>query len=624
MNKILFISKESLLIKMIKSFFTNKKIECSNVEKINDQIFNFTHVLIDLPYIDVSDNEQMNTLLKAKDYGTTLIFFKDSYDIEKMNVINDYGHIFDRDLQYLDKIYNILNEKKADLETDKPLKIDESQNIESEEVEKASILKENQTKETSKDNFTIEEDVKILIADDSNAIRNFVKKILISKGYQVQAFEDGKQLIDFLELGNTADLILLDNQMPNMNGVETLQYLKSKKEFSNYPVLFLSAIKEKDTVVQALELGADDYMEKPFHNNEFLARINVHVRMELLKRSIIEKNILIEKEKEKSDQLLLNTLPKKIVEDLKTDGKTYPETFENVSVYFSDIAGFTSQSSKLEPGVLINELNEIFTEFDNIMEQNSCERIKTIGDAYLAVCGMPIPNNNHAENMMQSAIQIIEYLKNRNETNNIKWKIRIGIHSGKVTGGIVGVKKYIYDVFGDTINTASRMESNSLPMEINVSPITYNLLKDNYEFIERAPVEVKGKGKMNMYFYASETIKEQILSDGHKKTDTKKSDQKKGLRDIAHNHMNDKSYRELYEMYHAKKYKKAIELIDTYKTKNLEARHYKLFGLIYYADNNYTEAAEFWKKSLDIDPDQKELIENLNTLMKYISEKALA
>lgn len=207
-------------------------------------------------------------------------------------------------------------------------------------------------------------------------------------------------------------------------------------------------------------------------------------------------------EKEKTEELLLNTLPLKVVNDLKENGKTEPESFEDVTVYFSDIVGFTNISSKLEPKILIDELNAIFTGFDDIMEKHHCERIKTIGDAYLAVCGMPEKQEQHALKMLKAATEIKNYLADRNKASEIQWNIRIGIHSGKVVGGIVGVKKYIYDVFGDTINTTSRMESNSESMRINVSETTYQLAKNDFEFIPRDPMEIKGKGTMNMYFLA--------------------------------------------------------------------------------------------------------------------------
>ena len=221
-------------------------------------------------------------------------------------------------------------------------------------------------------------------------------------------------------------------------------------------------------------------------------------------RQLEEANNIIHKEKEKSDKLLLNILPSRVAYDLKETGKTEPQLFENVTVYFSDVVGFTSLSSELEPKMLIAELNEIFTAFDNIIEQNGCERVKTIGDAYLCLCGMPEPNSDHAENVVRSAVQIIHYMNERNRSSTLQWQIRIGIHTGKVVGGVVGVKKYIYDVFGDTINTASRMESNSDPMHINISEVTYELVKDKFKIIPRGVHDVKGKGQMNMYFVEAE------------------------------------------------------------------------------------------------------------------------
>jgi adenylate cyclase len=221
---------------------------------------------------------------------------------------------------------------------------------------------------------------------------------------------------------------------------------------------------------------------------------------EKLEVMVKERTRQLEAEKEKTEELLLNTLPLKVVNELKENGRTEPESFENVTVYFSDIVGFTDASTKLEPAVLIGELNEIFTAFDDIMSSNKCERIKTIGDAYLAVCGMPDANPEHAKCMANAAIQIRDYLIGRNKSSKIDWKIRIGIHTGNVVGGIVGLRKYIYDVFGDTINTTSRMESNSEPMRINVSETTYLLIKDKFQFVAREPMPIKGKGVMNMYF----------------------------------------------------------------------------------------------------------------------------
>jgi len=218
-------------------------------------------------------------------------------------------------------------------------------------------------------------------------------------------------------------------------------------------------------------------------------------------------NKIIGIERDKNEQLLLNTLPIKVVNDLKVNGRSDPQKFKEVTVCFADIVGFTQISSKLDPKALISELNDIYTAFDEIMIKYDCERIKTMGDAYLAVCGMPQKNEKHAEMMLRSAVEIIEHIKERNEHSKIEWKLRLGMHSGQVVGGIVGVKKYIYDVFGDTINTASRMESYSEPMHVNLSEQTYHIVKDsefvnekNITFEKRMPVEVKGKGLMHMYF----------------------------------------------------------------------------------------------------------------------------
>ena len=213
-----------------------------------------------------------------------------------------------------------------------------------------------------------------------------------------------------------------------------------------------------------------------------------------------EANLKIRAEQEKSEQLLLNILPAQVAKELKETGKSEPQSFEDVTVLFTDVVGFTRLSSGVAPRDLIEELNIVFTRFDEIVEAHGCERIKSIGDAYLAVCGMPEPNPHHAREMVAAAVEILHYMEARKAEREGGWDIRIGIHSGRLVGGIVGIKKYIYDVFGDTINPASRMETCSEPMRINVSQTTYALVKDDFTFIPREPVEVKGKGEMRMYF----------------------------------------------------------------------------------------------------------------------------
>jgi len=208
----------------------------------------------------------------------------------------------------------------------------------------------------------------------------------------------------------------------------------------------------------------------------------------------------IDSERQKSEELLLNILPRKVIKELKDKGNTSPEAFEEVTVLFSDIVGFTDLSVRLPVETLITELNDIFTAYDNIIEKHSCERIKTIGDAYMAVCGLPDYNAKHCRNVVNAAIEMIRYMEERNRVNPLKFHIRIGIHTGRVIGSVVGIKKYIYDVFGDTVNTAFRLESLSKPMKINISNEVRESLSEPYDFQDRGMIEVKGKQAMQMFF----------------------------------------------------------------------------------------------------------------------------
>lgn len=207
------------------------------------------------------------------------------------------------------------------------------------------------------------------------------------------------------------------------------------------------------------------------------------------------------REQEHSARLLLNVLPANIVNELKTTGTSKPKSFDEVTVFVSDIVDFTRKSSFMDTDVVFRELNMIFTEFDRIFKDHDCERIKTIGDAYMAVSGMDNTSDpRQAINMLKAALEAMAYVRKLEAENPYHWQMRMGVHTGRVVGGIVGSDKYIYDVFGDTINVASRMEHASEPMQINVSEATYALTRDEFSFIARGQIETKGKGFVNMYF----------------------------------------------------------------------------------------------------------------------------
>jgi class 3 adenylate cyclase len=215
---------------------------------------------------------------------------------------------------------------------------------------------------------------------------------------------------------------------------------------------------------------------------------------------IEKKTRSLAREQRRVERLLFNVLPEKCVNELRSYGRTKPERFHEVSVLFLDFVGFTELSQRMSTERLFNELNELFTAFDAIITEHCCERIKTIGDAYLAVCGMPDRIQGHAELISSAAFKMRAFVEERNLTHQTTWRCRIGLHTGEVTGGVVGRLKYIYDVFGDGVNTASRMESNSEPMKINLSVALRERLGPAYKVSSRGMVDVKGKGMMEMFF----------------------------------------------------------------------------------------------------------------------------
>jgi class 3 adenylate cyclase len=208
----------------------------------------------------------------------------------------------------------------------------------------------------------------------------------------------------------------------------------------------------------------------------------------------------LEEEEARSQRLLRNILPERVIVELRETGVSQPECFEEVTVFFSDIVDFTASSATMSPAELIAELSDIFSQFDRIFVKNGCERIKTIGDAYMSVSGLSTPDPEHAGHILDAALGVRAYLIERNRTARFRWQMRFGIHSGAVTGGIVGTEKYIYDIFGDTVNTASRMEKYSEPMRIRLSEATMKLTADRFDFSDIGEIEVKGKGMMKSGF----------------------------------------------------------------------------------------------------------------------------
>lgn len=211
--------------------------------------------------------------------------------------------------------------------------------------------------------------------------------------------------------------------------------------------------------------------------------------------------VFVVRERRKSDKLLLNILPEEVATELKIKGNTTAKYFDNVTVLFTDFVNFTTASEKMTPQELVNELHTCFKTFDDIMARHKIEKIKTVGDAYLAVSGLPAADANHAHNVVAAALEIRRFIDRRSaELGDKGFLVRIGINSGSVVAGIVGIKKFAYDIWGDTVNTAARMEQSSEPGKINISQTTYDMVKDEFRCTYRGEFDAKNKGRMAMYF----------------------------------------------------------------------------------------------------------------------------
>ncbi|MCA8929187.1 MAG: PAS domain-containing protein [Alphaproteobacteria bacterium] len=221
--------------------------------------------------------------------------------------------------------------------------------------------------------------------------------------------------------------------------------------------------------------------------------------IESYSKLIERQNRDLKKEKERVERILLNIMPESVYAEWKEFGVTVPQRFDEASVLMLDFVGFTDMTVSREPTKLISELNDIFTGFDRIVEQFGCERLKTMGDAYVAVSGMPETNPDHARNIAEVALRMVRFLKRRNRTSEEQWQCRIGINSGPVIGSIVGVQKYVYDIFGPGMNLAARMEPLCGPMEIVLCEDMHRLIENEFRFSDLGEHAIQGFGRKRIY-----------------------------------------------------------------------------------------------------------------------------
>jgi adenylate cyclase len=309
----------------------------------------------------------------------------------------------------------------------------------------------------------------------------------------------GQQALQALAY-NEFDLVLLDLMMPDINGFDVLMRMKADERLRRVPVIMITALAEAESAVRCIEAGAEDYLPKPF--DPILLRARIDACLHKKRWHDREQRYLrrIEDETARFERLLLTILPRQVIGRLNQGEAMIADRFEGVSVLFADLVGFTEHSARVTPAAMVEYLNRLFSEFDALARELGVEKIKTIGDAYMAVAGVPDPNPDPFAAIANMALGMIDRLSRVNGHFGWSLQIRIGIHSGPVVAGIIGTHRFVYDVWGDTVNVASRLEAYSLPNRIHVSQDTAQHLVGLFALEPRGSIDVKGKGKLETLF----------------------------------------------------------------------------------------------------------------------------
>jgi class 3 adenylate cyclase len=340
---------------------------------------------------------------------------------------------------------------------------------------------------------------RVLVVDDNAANRDVLARRLTREGHEVVTAANGASALE-LVAAQEFDLVLLDLIMPEMNGFDVLRRLKAAEHTSHVPVIVISALDELDSVVRCIEAGAEDYLTKPF--NPVLLRARIGASLEKKRLRDREKKFIadLEQERQRSESLLLNILPQSIVNRMRKGEMVIADRVTEATVLFCDLVGFTALTQQLPADRTIDFLSRIFSAFDRLAVEHGVEKIKTIGDAYMAAAGIPEPQSDHVMRIAALAPRMLEAVDSIAGTTGLRLQARIGIHTGPIMAGVIGTHKFVYDVWGDTVNTASRMESHSLPGRIQVSGATCAALGDSFRLEPRGAMDIKGKGMMETFF----------------------------------------------------------------------------------------------------------------------------
>jgi class 3 adenylate cyclase len=334
----------------------------------------------------------------------------------------------------------------------------------------------------------------LLVVDDNELNRDMLTRRLERLGYKVSCAENGSAALEKLKTGSF-DLLLLDIIMPVMDGFEVLEQIKAEPSLREIPVIVLSASDQLDHVVKCIQQGARDYLTKPFNPVLLRARIGSCLERKRLRDQQASYLRQIQQEKERSDELLHVILPREIVTELKDTQIVTPRRFENVGILFCDVVGFTAYSDRHRPEEILSHLQALVEAFEQLCAEHDLEKIKTIGDAFMATAGLLIPLAHPALNCVRCGLDMIA----RAQELPARWQVRVGVHVGPVVAGVIGNRKYQFDIWGDAVNTASRMQQAASPASLCVNKQTWNLIREHCCGRPLGYLKVKGKGEQELF-----------------------------------------------------------------------------------------------------------------------------
>jgi class 3 adenylate cyclase len=340
----------------------------------------------------------------------------------------------------------------------------------------------------------------ILIVDDNDDNRYTLQLLLEADGHTRLATASGGHEALALLARDKFSLVLLDMMMPDLNGEEVLKIIKGNPDTRDVSVVVLSADTDTERVSKCIEIGADDYLPKPFNPTILRARISSELRKRSLRSMENEYVEKIEQEKKHSEALLRNILPPEIAVRLRKGETNIADHFEDASIIFTDVVGFTKITARMRAFEIVACLNRLFSDFDRLADDVGAEKIKTIGDSYMAALGIPVPRPNHARIAAKLALDLVTAAQRLQSSLPMPFLIRVGVHSGPVMAGVIGTRKFAYDVWGDTVNIASRVEAASQPNRVLISAATAKHLERDFKLDGPHKIETKEQRIVETFF----------------------------------------------------------------------------------------------------------------------------